>query len=64
MHHHEPEPRYLTSDEAAFLLAVHPDTLGRWRRRGIGPRAMKTGPRVYRYPLAEINAFLAAGGQR
>lgn len=52
---------YLTKDEAAAVLSIHPYTLKRWRMRGYGPQAVKVGGRV-RYRLSDIQHWLASLG--
>jgi excisionase family DNA binding protein len=53
------EPRsWLTPKEAAALLALHPDTLRRYRREGGGPPFTRIG-RVVRYSLAAVEAWMA-----
>lgn len=50
----------LTDKEAAAILNVKPNTLAAWRctKRVEGPRYVKMGGAV-RYPLAELEAFIA-----
>lgn len=51
-------PAWLTTKQAAALLALHPDTLRRYRRDGGGPPFARVG-RVVRYKLAELDAWMA-----
>lgn len=53
---------YLTQDEAAAVLEVHPHTLKRWKWRDYGPKPVKVGGRV-RYRLSDIQSWLASLGQ-
>ena len=53
--------KLLTTDEAAEVLGVKPDTLYRWRRLNRGPRYVQSKGFV-RYTLDSINAWIAAGG--
>lgn len=58
------EGQQLTRVEFARLARVHPDTVKRWTRLGIGPRPRKLGPRLLRYDRGEVLAFLSiAEGQ-
>ena len=52
--------QYLTTVEAAALLARAPRTLERWRWRGLGPRYRKLGGAV-RYVPADLTAWADAG---
>ena len=54
---------YLTKDEAAAALSVHPFTLKRWRMRGYGPQAVKVGGRL-RYRLSDIRGWLDSLGSQ
>lgn len=51
--------RLLTTQEAAQLLAISPETLKWWRRRGqrTGPDFIRLGKRV-RYSLQGLNSYL------
>ena len=42
-------PQLMTTEEKAAQLAVSVKTMKRWRKRGIGPKAIKFAPRVVRY---------------
>lgn len=48
----------ITRREYAALARVHPDTIKRWSRVGIGPKPRKIGPRLVRYDRAEVLAYL------
>lgn len=54
---------YLTKDEAAAALSVHPFTLKRWRMRGYGPSPVKVGGRL-RYRLDDIRSWLESLGDQ
>jgi excisionase family DNA binding protein len=47
----------LSTKEAARLLAIHHNTLCKWRIRGVGPRFVKAG-HVIRYRRSDIEAWL------
>lgn len=49
----------LTRAEFAKLARVHPDTVKRWGRLGIGPRPHKVGPRLVRYDEREVLEYLS-----
>lgn len=53
----------LTESEVADFLGKSTTTLGRWRRQGYGPKAVRVGrsPRYTRQGLAE---FMSANGIR
>lgn len=53
----------LTESEVADFLGKSTITLGRWRRQGYGPKAVRVGrsPRYTRQSLAE---FMSANGIR
>lgn len=48
----------LTRREFAKLARVHPDTVKRWARVGIGPQPHKIGPRLVRYDRGEVLEYL------
>jgi predicted DNA-binding transcriptional regulator AlpA len=54
----------LTRHEYAALARVHPDTVKRWARQGIGPKPHRIGPRLLRYDRAEVLAYLRPGEHR
>lgn len=59
--------KMLTAAEVAAILVVHRETLARWRRKGIGPSAVKAGPRLWRYPVEGLEAYRrqqVAGGSQ
>jgi hypothetical protein len=51
----------MTRLEFARLARVHPDTVKRWARLGIGPRPRKLGPRLVRYDRGEVLAYVRGG---
>lgn len=53
---------FLSKDEAAVALRIHPFTLKRWRMRGYGPQAVKVGGRL-RYRVSDIESWLAELGK-
>ncbi|MFD8533892.1 helix-turn-helix transcriptional regulator [Streptosporangium canum] len=44
----------------ARRLGVCVRTLERWAKRGIGPRAIRVGPRLVRYDPSEVDAWLSS----
>ncbi|QQM41996.1 helix-turn-helix transcriptional regulator [Streptomyces liliifuscus] len=54
----------MTRREYASLAGVHPDTVKRWARLGIGPRPRKIGPRLVRYNPTEVCKYLGIGESR
>ena len=52
-------PQLLTTEQAAELLAIRPETLCRWRLRGAGPAYVQEGSRYIRYRRDAIETFLA-----
>ena len=48
----------LTTDELAAWLAVHPVTVKRWRRQGVGPRGLRAGLRALRFKKSDVLAWL------
>ena len=49
--------RYLTTEEAAELLSLHPGTLKNWRSQGLGPKFCKPQGAV-RYRLSDIDEWM------
>jgi excisionase family DNA binding protein len=54
-----PQPTRLTTGELAERLRLHPRTLERWRREGVGPRFMKSGGRI-RYRDEDVETYEVA----
>lgn len=52
---------YLSREDAAKALQIHPFTLKRWRMRGYGPQGVKVGGRL-RYRISDIQSWLASLG--
>lgn len=52
---------YLSREDAAKMLQVHPFTLKRWRMRGYGPPGVKVGGRL-RYRMSDIQSWLQSLG--
>jgi len=53
----------LTAPETADLLRMSVETLKRWRRQDIGPKATRVGPRAIRYDRAEVERWLRTTGR-
>ena len=51
----------LTRPEAAKLLRLSVPTLERWTMLGIGPRAVRIGPKGRRYPLSGLREYARLG---
>ncbi|WP_082385060.1 MULTISPECIES: helix-turn-helix domain-containing protein [unclassified Citromicrobium] len=52
-------PPILSRQEAAKYLGVHPGTLTRWARTGMGPTYLRVGARGIRYRKSDLDAYLA-----
>jgi predicted DNA-binding transcriptional regulator AlpA len=50
----------LTTDEAADLLNLRPQTLHEWRSKRIGPAYLRLGARAVRYRAADLWAWAEA----
>jgi|GEM_PF-4118383 excisionase family DNA binding protein len=48
----------LTTDELAAWLGVHPFSVKRWRRMGVGPRGIRTGLRALRFRKSDVLDWL------
>lgn len=55
---HTPK-KWLTPEEAAEYLGVSPAHLERCRAERTGPSWRKWGPRLVRYSVADLDAFMA-----
>lgn len=53
-------PEWMTVEQVAEQLQLKPDTLDKWRQRGIGPRAHKIGPKSWRYRREDFTGWLAS----
>lgn len=53
----------LTTDEAARLLAMKPQTLRKWRVDGTGPKYVRVGARAVRYTRRALNAYIEESNQ-
>lgn len=53
------EKRLLRRDEVMDLLQISEATLYRWQREGLIPQPVSLGPRSKRWPVDEIEAFIA-----
>ena len=54
-------PEYLTEEQVAEMIQVHPGTLQNWRVRGEGPRFVKLGNRrrsLVRYRTQDIEEWM------
>ncbi|GAA4630047.1 hypothetical protein GCM10023196_053800 [Actinoallomurus vinaceus] len=49
----------MTRREWAALARISIATAKRWSRQGIGPEAVKVGPRLVRYRRADVEAWLS-----
>lgn len=54
-------PELLTTKEFMRKARVSKSTAARWRRNGIGPKPIKTGPRAIRYRARDVDEFLGLG---
>jgi len=51
-------PELLTTEEFRRKARISKSTVIRWRREGIGPEPIRTGPRTIRYRAREVDEFL------
>jgi hypothetical protein len=49
---------YLNSAEVEKIHGLSMPLLCQWRQRGVGPAYSKLGTKMYRYKIADIEAFL------
>jgi hypothetical protein len=54
------DPLLVSESRAAALIAAAPKTLERWRSTGDGPPFVRAGPRMIRYALADLQAWIEA----
>lgn len=50
--------KWMTTNEFADFIRIHPNTAQKWRSRGKGPKAHLIPPRMYRYDRLEVEAFV------
>lgn len=53
-----PTKRWLTTEEAADYTGISAYTLNEWRRKGEGPAYSRPGPRMTRYDVEDLDAFM------
>jgi predicted DNA-binding transcriptional regulator AlpA len=53
--------QFLKEKQAAELMNCSRLLLWQYRLKGIGPRFIKLGPRLVRYALSDVVAFMEAG---
>ena len=53
---------YITEPEAARRIGLTPECLRQWRKRGVSDRPphYQFGPRVIRYAVADLDAWIAS----
>ena len=56
-------PQWLSEKQVAAMTNIAISTLRNWRNRGVGPKYDKPSPRVVRYPLEEVEAFMRGEGR-
>ncbi|MGH8867918.1 MAG: helix-turn-helix transcriptional regulator [Actinomycetes bacterium] len=57
------EPLAVPERVAAKAVGVSEDTFKRLRRRGIGPPFIRVGSRSIRYPVAELQRWIATNAR-
>ncbi len=50
--------KYYKSSEIADMLNLTTQTLMLWRKKGIGPKWVKLGQNIVRYPIAEYEEWM------
>ena len=50
--------KYYKSNEIADMLNLTTQTLMLWRKKGIGPKWVKLGQNIVRYPIAEYEEWM------
>ena len=50
--------KYYKSNEIADMLNLTTQTLMLWRKRGIGPKWVKLGQNIVRYPITEYEEWM------
>lgn len=51
---------FVSTERAAEILGVVPATLRRWRLTGDGPPFLRVGPKICRYAIEDLQAFISA----
>jgi len=51
-------PQWLTDKEVAQMTGLSVQTLRNWRHKGQGPRYDKPTPKVVRYTIEAVEAFM------
>jgi predicted DNA-binding transcriptional regulator AlpA len=54
----------LNEHEVAPIIGVRVKTLRNWRVQGLGPRFVRTGPKLVRYRLSDVLAWQEANLRR
>lgn len=57
---HDEEPAMMTVKEVAAMLRISTRTLGEWRRKGKGPKAIKLGYNKVVFPENGVQEWLKA----
>jgi predicted DNA-binding transcriptional regulator AlpA len=58
----EPYNNLLRERDAAKYLGLYPNTLWRWRKKGLGPKYVKLASNVAAYRISDLNDFVEAMG--
>ena len=53
--------QYLSRKQAAAILGIESQTMSKWACTGYGPSFIKLNPRLVRYKMSVLLAFLEAG---
>lgn len=59
-----PDADFLTPGAVAEMFGVEVPTVRQWRARRQGPPYVQVSPRVFRYPRAELLAFVESRSVR
>ena len=54
----------LRTEDLERELGISRETLRTWRRRGIGPRWQRVGPRIIGYRRSDVDAWLTTEADR
>lgn len=57
---HDEEPAMMTVKEVAAMLRISTRTLGEWRRKGKGPKAIKLSYNKFVFPKKGVHEWLKA----